>query len=143
RSDNSLARQLDFFGPTTQAVSSTDLALFAQDRVQPTTRWYVEFGGRVDRDGITGNWNPTPRVGTALLLNESGSSVLRGGYGVFYERTPSTAGVFNQFENEIDTRYAADGVTPLAPPVLFTHAVAPNLATARSTTWDLAYDHRL
>jgi hypothetical protein len=138
-----LARRLDFTGPTTQSIASTDVALFAQDRVQPTTRWYVEFGGRVDRDGITGRWNPTPRVGTAYVLNASGTAVLRGGFGVFYERTPSTAGVFTSFENEIDTRYAADGVTPLGPPVLFTHVVAPNLMTARSVTWDAAYDHRL
>jgi hypothetical protein len=143
RWDNSLARQLNFVGPTAQSVSSTDVALFAQDRLQPTTRWYVEFGGRVDRDGITGNWNPTPRVGTAVLLNESGTAVLRGGYGVFYERTPSTAGVFTEFENFTDTRFAADGVTPIAPPTLFTHVVAPNLQTARSMTWDVAYDHRL
>jgi len=143
RSDGTLARRLDFVGPTTQAVTSTDLALFAQDRVQPTTRWYVEFGGRVDRDGITGRWNPTPRVGSAYVLNESGSAVLRGGFGVFYERTPSTAGVFSEFENTIDTRYAADGLTPLASPMLFTHVVAPELETARSLTWDAAYDHRL
>jgi hypothetical protein len=143
RSNGTLARQLDFSGPTSQAVTSTDLALFAQDRVQPIPRWYVEFGGRVDRDGITGNWSPTPRVGTALLLDQSGSAVLRGGFGVFYERTPSAAGVFSQFENEFDTRYAEDGTTALAPALLFTHLVAPNLQTARSLTWDVAYDHRL
>jgi hypothetical protein len=137
-----LARRLDFTGPTKQFISSTDVAVYLQDRVQPTTRWYVEFGGRLDRDGITNQWNPTPRIGTALLLNSSGSAVLRGGFGVFYERTPSTAGVFNNFENYIDTRYAADGVTPLST-VLVTHLAAPNLQTPRSVTWDAAYDHRL
>ncbi len=143
REDGTLARRLDFTGPTLQSVTSTDLALFAQDRMQPTPRWYLEFGGRVDRDGITGRWNPTPRVGTAYVLNKSGSAVVRGGFGLFYERTPSTAGVFGQFESEFDTRFADDGVTPLGPPTLFTHVVAPNLETARSLTWDAAYDHRL
>ena len=118
------------------------MAVYLQDRVQPTTRWYVEFGGRLDRDGITNQWNPTPRIGTALLLNSSGSAVLRGGFGVFYERTPSTAGVFNNFENYIDTRYAADGVTPLST-VLVTHLAAPTLQTPRSVTWDVSYNHRL
>jgi hypothetical protein len=136
-----LVRRLDFLGPTAQSISSTDVALFAQDRVQPTTRWYVEFGGRLDRDGITNRLNPTPRVGTALILNESGSMVLRGGFGVFYERTPSTAGVFNQFENDVDTRYASDGVTPLSS-VLFRHVTAPDLRTPRSVTWDSSYDWR-
>ena len=98
RADGTLARRLDFSGPTTQSISSTDVALFVQDRFQPNTRWSVEFGGRLDRDGIIERFNLTPRVGTAVLLNESGSAVLRGGFGLFYERTPSTAGAFTQFE---------------------------------------------
>ena len=142
RENGTLARRLDFTGATTQSIASTDVAVYAQDHVQPTTRWYVEFGGRLDRDGITNRWNPTPRIGTALLLNESGTAVLRGGFGVFYERTPSTAGVFDDFENYVDTRFASDGVTALST-LLFRHVAAPNFETARSVTWDAAYDHRL
>ena len=107
RADGTLARRLDFGAPTTQSIGSTDVALFAQDRFQPTTRWYLEFGGRLDRDGVVDRFNVTPRVGTAVLLNASGSAVLRGGFGLFYERTPSTAGAFDQFESA--TRHAVRG----------------------------------
>ena len=130
RSDGTLARRLDFGPTSTQSVDSTDLALFLQDRIQPTTRWYAELGGRIDRDGITRRLNATPRIGTAVLLNEAGTSVVRGGFGLFYERTPSTAGAFGGFENAVDTRFAADGVTPLGPPTLFQHVVAPGLRDA-------------
>ena len=116
---------------------------FAQDRFQPTARWYLEFGGRLDRDGVIDRFNITPRVGSAVLLNASGSSVLRSGYGLFYERTPSVAGAFEQYEAPLDTRFAADGVTPLGPPVLFSRVTSPDLRTSRSLTWDLAFDHRL
>jgi len=143
RSDGSLARRLDFSRGTTQSVDSTDVAVFAQDRYQPSARFYLEFGGRVDRDGIVDRWNVTPRVGTAVLLDEAGSSVLHGGFGLFYERTPSTVGAFTQFEGATDTRYAADGVTPLGPPVVFEHIVAPGLETPRSRTWDIGIDHRI
>jgi hypothetical protein len=142
REDGTLVRLLTFNGPTTQSVRSTDVALFAQDRVQPTTRWYVEYGGRLDRDGVLQRWNATPRVGTALLLNESGTQVLRGGVGLFYERTPSVAGAFGEFEEVTETRFAADGLTPLALPITFAHAIAPNLNTARSRTYDISYDYR-
>jgi len=142
RSNGTLARRLDFPLLATQTYGSTDVALFAQDRVQPNTRWYLEFGGRLDHDGVAGGLNPTPRVGTAFLLNESGSAVLRGGFGLFYERSPLTAGAFNQFESYVDSRYAADGITLTAPPVRFVHRTAP-LATPRSRTWDVAYDYRL
>ena len=142
RSNGSVARRLDFIGPRAQSVNSSDLAFFAQDRFQPNTRWYLEFGGRVDRDGIVGRFNITPRVGTALLLTASGNAVLRGGFGLFYERTPSTAGTFDQFETAVDSRFAADGVTPIGPPIAFIHTTV-DLETPRSRTWDIGYDHRL
>ena len=142
RSDGRLVRRLDFGPPTVQSIDSTDLALFVQDRVQPNSRWYVEFGGRLDRDGVIRQFNITPRVGTAVLLNASGSAVLRSGFGYFYERTPSAAGAFTQYESFVETRYGEDGITPLGAPMPFRHTTAPELHTSRSLTWDLAYDHR-
>ncbi len=142
RSNGTLARRLDFSGPSSQMQRTTDVALYAQDRVQPNSRWYMEFGARLDRDGVIGRWNVTPRIGAALLLNEAGSSVLRGGYGLFFERTPSAAGAFGQFETFIDTRFAGDGVTPLGPPVPFLHVTAPDLRTPRAATWDVTYEYR-
>jgi len=70
--------------------------------------------------------------------------VLRGGYGLFFERTPSAAGSFKygQFETFTDTRFAADGVTPLGPPVTFVDTTSPNLRTARAATWDVTYEYR-
>jgi hypothetical protein len=143
RSNGTLARQLEFGGPTVQSVHATDLAVFAQDRLQPGPRWYVEFGGRIDHDGIVEHAGAAPRVGVAWLLNESATAVLHGGYGLFYERTPSIAGAFQQFEQASDTRFATDGVTTLGPPILYEHVTAANLQTARSAAWDLAYDYRV
>jgi hypothetical protein len=141
REDGTLARRLDFSGPTGQSIESTDVALFAQDRFQPNTRWSAEFGGRIDLDGVVNRLNVTPRVGAAVRLNDSGSAVLRGGFGLFFERTPSTAGTFDQFENVLDTRFASDGLTPLASPIQFVR-VTGSLETPRSQTWDISYDHR-
>jgi hypothetical protein len=143
RGDGTLARRLDFSGFSRQDVRSTDVALFAQDRIAPSSRWFIEFGGRLDRDGVLQRWNMTPRIGAVVVLNEAATSVLRGGVGLFYERTPSLAGAFQQFEITTDTRYDLDGVTPLGPPIRFPHVLAPDLGTARSMTWDVAYDYRV
>ena len=143
RSDGTLARRLDFpTAQTSQQQNSTDLAFYAQDRVQPGERWYAEFGARLDRDGVLGRMNVTPRVGVAFLLKKDGTSVLRSGYGLFFERTPSVAGVFDAYEAPTDTRFAADGRTPLGPSRLLGHVIDPNLRTSRSLTWDVALDHR-
>jgi hypothetical protein len=142
RSDGSLARRLDFGPRTAQGIDSTDFALFFQDRIQPNGRWYLELGARLDRDGIIDRFNVTPRVGSAVLLTRSGSAVVRGGYGLFFERTPSTVGAFQGFETSVETRYAGDGVTPLGPATAFVHTSDGDLRTPRSSTWDVAYDHR-
>lgn len=139
-SAGALVRRLDFAGPTAQAIDSTDVAVFAQDRVQPAGRWYVEFGARFDRDGVVRRLNVTPRVGSALLLNQSGTTVLRGGVGLFYERTPSTAGVFDQYERATDWRVMAPGA-PFGVVAAVAHRMSSDLRTARSATWDVAFDH--
>jgi len=140
--NGTLVRRLDFTPQATfQSVNSTDVALFAQDRLQPNNRWYTELGARLDRDGVVDRVNVTPRIGAAVLLNQSGSAVLRGGYGLFYERTPSVAGVFDGFERQLDTRYAADGVTPISS-LLYVRTTNPDLRTSKSSTWDIAFDQR-
>lgn len=142
RSDGSLVRQLDFGASGPLKIRSNDFALYAQDRIQPNTRWYLELGGRLDRDAVINRINFTPRAGAAVLLNQSGTAVIRSGYGLFFERTPSVAGLFEEYESYTDTRFGPDGVTPLGPPVAFRHTTMPNLKTSRSRTWDAAYDHR-
>jgi hypothetical protein len=143
RDDLTLARALVFSGPVWQHVTSTDLALFAQDRIQPFSHLLLEFGGRIDRDGILAKINATPRVGAVLLLTPQGTAAIRAGYGLFFERTPSIAGAFGQLDMSTETRYAADGFTPLGPPELYQHVVAPDLQVARSATWNVQYDQRL
>jgi hypothetical protein len=149
RADGTVVRRLDFPGNnvssvgnvgSVQAISGTEAAVFAQDRLQPHPRWYVEAGLRVDRDGVLRRANVSPRVGTAVLLTESGSAVLRGGWGLFVERTPSMAGVFRSFESAVDTRFTLDA--PAAPGVAVTQSVAPALETPASRTWDAGFDYR-
>lgn len=143
RDDGRLARRLTYVGPIGQEVDTTDVAVFAEDRIQVHPRVLVEVGGRIDRDGVLAKINATPRIGAVLLLDDRGSAALRGGFGLFYERTPSVVGAFGQFEAPIDTRYAADGITPLGPPRMFRHVTAPDLDVARSMTWNAEYTQRL
>jgi len=140
RVDGTLARRLTFAGPIAQQVTANDVSLFAQDRIQATARLLVEAGWRLDWDGVLDRVNATPRFGAVVLLNEKGSAALRGGYGLFFERTPSVVGAFSQFEMTTDTRYASDGVTPIAPPMPYLHRTSGDLDTPYSTTWNLAFD---
>ena len=136
RADGTVVRRLDFLGATSQSVGATEVAVFAQDRVQLHPRWYAEAGVRVDRDGVLERVNVSPRVGTAVVLDASGAVVLRGGWGTFVERTPSTAGAFTTFESLVDARVTGEVST-------VTNTIVPALGTAASDTWDVSLDYRL
>ncbi|MBI3402439.1 MAG: TonB-dependent receptor [Acidobacteria bacterium] len=142
RADGTLARRLDYAGPSRQSTGNVDLAVFAQDRFELTPRWDVELGARIDRDGIVDRVNVAPRMGTAVLLNRSGSIVLRGGVGLFHGRTPSVVGAFGSFTSAVDARFAANGVTPIASPVRVTPVAGPALETPRSRAWDAGVEYR-
>ena len=107
RSDGTLVRRLDFgrCRPTRRSTAPT-WRCSLRTACSRTRGGIVEFGARLDRDGVIRRFNVTPRVGAAVLLNASGSAVMRSGFGLFYERTPSAAGVFEQYESAVDTRYA-------------------------------------
>jgi hypothetical protein len=143
RVDGTLARRLDYAGASRQSVNNVDVAAFAQDRIEVTPRWNVELGARIDHDGIVDRLDIAPRMGTAVLLDPSGSITLRGGVGVFYGRTPSVVGAFGSFTSAVDTRFAADGVTPITSPVRVAPVAASGLETPRTRTWEASVEYRL
>jgi hypothetical protein len=142
RTDGTLARRIDYSGATRQSVSNMDVGAFAQDRLQPHRRWTVDLGLRIDRDGLVTRVNVAPRIGTAVQLTSSGSTVLRSGFGLFHGRTPSAVGAFSSFPSYVDTRYRADGTTAIAPPIGVALTVAPDLDTSYSRTWNVGVDHQ-
>lgn len=142
RADGSLSQRVTYQTKGPQAVSSTNLAVFAHDRWRPIDGWLLEFGGRVDRDGVLERYNVSPRVGFAIDVGPRRRGALRGGVGLFYDQTPLNVKAFESYETPTITRFAEDGSTPLGPPVSFSHALTAT-RTPRSLTWNVEYDHRL
>jgi len=142
QANGALARSLDFVGSTSERIHRVDAALFVEDQVQLSDRWLVEAGARLDRDGVLNRVNAAPRVGASVALNAARTAMLRGGVGRFTERTPLAAGVFEQFQSVIDTRYAPDGSTPVSA-VRYQTVAAPNMRTAGSTVWSLNFEDRV
>jgi hypothetical protein len=87
------------------AVKGHLIGLFAQDRWRPTNRLSVSLGVRYDLEIVpvdeadnprfaspddypVDRNNVSPRLGVTYALDGAGRSVLRGGMGLFYQRTP-------------------------------------------------------
>ena len=142
RLDGTLARRVSFTGPTTQRVDSTDLAAFVQDRWRPSGRVLVEAGVRIDRDGAFDQTNVTPRGGVAFVFGPKGSMTLTGGAGLYYERSPSYALAFQQYETRDVATFAADGLSPVGPTLRFIHHRSTTLDTPRSRGWNVTFTHQ-
>ena len=141
RSDGSLSQRLEYDGLTTQRVVTTDVALFGQDAWRMNDRLLVELGTRFDRNGVIGRNNVSPRVGAVIGVLADGRGILRGGTGLFYERTPLLAGAFTSLDVQTVTRFAPDGSARDA--VRYVNTVTSPLRTASGRVWNVDYDHRL
>lgn len=143
RADGTLSRRIRYSGASSQRGRATDLALYAQDRWRIDDRLIFELGARVDRDGVLDRSNVSPRFGFSLGVLPDGKGILRGGAGLFHDRTALNVGAFQDYERPTVTRFAADGTTPAGNPVPFDPLSGPDLRTPYSFTWNIEYDHRV
>jgi hypothetical protein len=143
RSDGTLAETVAFDPTSHRASRTTDAAAYVQDWWQAHPRLLVEGGLRIEYNGAFAATTVAPRAAATFAVKSDGSAALRAGIGIFPDRLPPAVEVFDQLGSLLETRYAADGVTPIAPPGLFNHARAVDLQTPRSQTWNVEFDQRL
>ncbi len=142
RADGSVAERITFGDPTTQSVAGTDVTAFAQDDWRPIDRLLVQVGGRMDRDGVLGQVHFSPRSGFTLALDQDSSSVLRGGVGLFYQRTPLSVGAFPSMEPRTITQYVPGELMEIADTISFTN-VSASLDTPYAIVGNLEFDQRI
>lgn len=144
RSDASLAELIEFNGPTAVNRSATEVAAFLQDKWTPHPRLTFDFGLRYDRDTLSDDHNFAPRFGFVVGLTRDNRTVLRGGIGRFFDKIPLNAGAFGQLQERLVTRFAADGITPLGPSLLFRNVMqGGDLDNPRSVAWSAELDREV
>lgn len=141
RLDGSLAERIAFGPSTTQDVTGTEFAIFAQDRWRLNSRVTFELGMRMDRDGVAERVNWSPRAGGAVSVLPDGRGILRGGFGKFVQRTPLNVDAFASFEPRVVTRFAAGGSPIGAATVLSNHVVGP-LRTPEADVGNVEWNQR-
>jgi hypothetical protein len=163
RRDQTISERIQFTGPTTIKRALAEFGAFAQDRWVINKSLTVDAGLRFDRDSISTDTSIAPRFSFMFLPFKGDRTIVRGGVGLFYDRSTVSGKYFELrnlnekdelvgglgiaapagFPARIVTSYAADGVTMIDGPRQFINAVKGPLHSPRSMRWSLQIDHQL
>ncbi len=145
REDRTLTRLSDFPSTSPFTRHNVEIGSYLQDRWAPNSNLIVEPGLRFDWDEIIRRPCIAPRLALAWSPAKlNGATKISAGIGLYYEHTQleylerALAGIRN------DTYFAADGVTPITPPLLTTFTANDNsLHQARALNWSIGLEQRL
>lgn len=144
RADGTRERTVSFSGSPSFGKNRFDAAGYVQDRWQPASRVLVEAGARLEEDSILRRALFAPRLAATLALARDNLTKLSAGIGIFYDRTDLDLFTRPLAGQRQDTFYAADGVTPLAPPVTTSfQANSSALHEPRFLNWSVGLERKL
>ncbi len=139
--DGNLLRTTDFTGSPQVGASDWVVAGYVQDQWRPTSRLGIDAGLRYDYNRITGSQHFAPRFAVAYSPWEEGRTILKGGWGVFFDHVFLHAGDFESLQTRVETEFGLDE-EPVGPPLVFRNVTDPDLDVPVSTTWNLELNHQ-
>ncbi len=140
REDRTLARRIEFGTAASVSTSLSEFTGFVQDRWVVNKKLTVDAGLRFDRDGLARQNALAPRLSFLFLPVKNHATVIRGGIGLFYDRTPLSVGYFRQLPERTVTTCAADCSSITDGPTRFANVEAARLRNPRSLRASLQID---
>ncbi|MAG71760.1 MAG: TonB-dependent receptor [Vicinamibacterales bacterium] len=139
RADGTLTRRIDFHGDPTVRASNTQVSVFAEDRWSPAGRLTLNLGARYAFEQIAGEHTLAPRLEASLRPFDGDHTVIRGGYGRFYDRLPLIAGDFESRQSRRETTFGpqGDAAEPISILEFANRIAAGGLRTPLSNLWHL------
>ncbi len=155
RANGTLSRRTEFDAGSPIRGSNQEIVGFAQDRWSVGGRLAIDLGVRYEDQRVADATVMAPRAGFAWAPLADGSTVVRGGIGLFYDKVPLNIRTFARYPSRMVTRYAADGTSildrrrytnllvdavdgPVLDPTLPTDA--PTEFVPENMTWSLQVD---
>lgn len=114
-SSGQLLRRIEFIHSHPYDRKDLEVATFGQDHWVITQNFALDYGLRVEHQSITNTLRYAPRGGFAWTPFGNQKTVLRGGYGLFYDRVPLNIYSFSTYPDQVITTYGANGVITDGP----------------------------
>ena len=140
RQDKTLVRRIEFGTAVRLSESLRESSVFLQDRWVVNKKLTVDAGLRFDRDGLARQNAIAPRLSFLYLPLRNHATIIRGGIGLFYDRTPLSVSYFRQLPERTVTTFAEDGISITEDPRHYASIVDGRLHNPRSVRSSLQID---
>ncbi len=96
-------------------VDDVEKAIFGQDHWILNPRFSLDLGVRTESQQISGAFRVAPRGGLAWSPFARSGTVVRAGFGIFYDHVPLNIYAFNRYPDQQITFYGAEGEVAAGP----------------------------
>lgn len=117
-----LEERIDFANPPPYSRSDLEVTAYAQDHWSLMPKLSVDYGARLEHQRLAQNLRVGPRGGIAWSPFENRRTVLRAGYGLFYDHLPLDIYTFSRYPQRTVTMYAPDG-SVIGTPVIYNNVI--------------------
>jgi Carboxypeptidase regulatory-like domain len=114
-SSSRLIERIAFTGGQPFRMSDQELAFFGQDHWLLSPHLAVDLGIRTESQAISEAFRVAPRAGIAWSPFSGARTVVRAGFGFFYDRVPLNVYSFSRYPSQVVTMYDAAGGIAAGP----------------------------
>jgi len=104
-----LTESIDFSGSHGYSMTDTEYAFYGQDHWVISSRLAVDLGVRTESQEVSESFRLAPRAGFAYTPFKRTGTVLRGGFGFFYDHVPLNVYSFPHYPRQTQTFYDGQG----------------------------------
>ena len=142
--DNRLLKRITFRGAGVLDASDVVGSAYVQDHWRVSARLALDLGLRYDRSAMLEESHLSPRLAFSLALDASGRTLIKGGWGLFFDQVFLQVDAFERFQQRVEQDYGGNVDAPLGPAAVFENRISPDgFEEPTSRVWNIEFDREL
>ncbi len=141
--DGRLLKRITFHGHGELEASDVMTSGYVQDHWQVSSRLALDLGLRYDQSSMISESHLSPRTAFSLALDQAGRTLIKGGWGLFFDQTFLQVDAFERFQQRVEQEYDLTGSARGAP-LVFENRIDPQgFEEPTSRVWNVEFDRQL